>query len=364
MKDGLEGPHGTGDAGSGYLSGPRVVGFGIGTEMISSAADVKEAGWRSLENNLQRLIETDRGAAEELMTIHRFITEGTPDTVTDEIVRADMTLDLLSLDRPDGSLVLQNKQDQIIRLVEQAKAENRGVLWFQQKVREAVAEECLKNTTISLDPRLRGQLRSFGTRKIEGYAEELVYASHVNVIASTEMQWATALTLSLGHEVFPPRSYYGLSVGLGDVYKRFCAAYDAMPHDKLDDKLGRESFFQIIGTRILHPCWDANGRAFAGFLMKSLHRYGYQVTREQIQGMIPVLSKLNDTAMEKILTHSKLASVTGEWHFNLRVNPDVRADYMERLKKGTEDAIDAGTSSGSPFFGEIEQAKEAIRSLV
>ena len=82
------------------------------------------------------------------------------------------------LDRSDGDERFEQFRPILAEMCEEGEKD----LWppglFVVRAQWAFRDLCKPGTSISLDPKLSGELRSYGTRKIDGHPEERVFASH------------------------------------------------------------------------------------------------------------------------------------------------------------------------------------------
>ena len=272
-----------------------------------------------------------------------------------------MKQSLVTLDRPDTDRVFED----FLKIAEKDGEEHPkdSLREHHKRVRHSLTEELLKTTKITLRPQLKGGLRTFGDRSIQGYPEERnVPASHMLIMASD----AEMMMLGMGVDVIYPTAYYGLSVGLPEVYAHLCDTYDAMkPASRaLPDLLLREAFFQVLGTRLLHPFWDGNGRAFTGHLAAVLTKENIPFKLDKLQQASNMLGYVSDSVVELTLKQAKLSLVSdmsehGPLHL-LMLNPFVREDYMTKLRQGITSAIELGVRQESPYSRYIQMARDDL----
>lgn len=209
------------------------------------------------------------------------------------------------------------------------------------------AEMCKEGTEVTVDTGLSGKLRIYGTRTINGKVPETVYASHQCVYA-TEREKEL---MEQGNPILPT-AFYGLSVGLDEVYGRFCAKYDEMVASSktLDDRIQAEAFFQVLGTRSIHPAWDGNGRAFLAHLGYTLEQLGIPIEDYKImEQFVPGLTIVTDELVRQNLSDASLTLISGNGHFDMAFNPAFRRQYMEKLKQQLTAIIDHGTGKEGPY---------------
>jgi hypothetical protein len=332
----------------------------IGAELVSSDPKLKKQGWENFYSSLPDLRgRKEAGSLQLLSEIHKIITTTAVPEEFPKFVREDMEMALFSLDRPDSEEVVSAFIQPYERYLKQASQNKYSIPQTYAELRALYAETArsVHPTTINLNPQIPGHLRSYGTRMIEGYPGEIVYASHTNVFAGMDYEFAFALS---GGNMAPPPAYYGLSVGLDRTYDKFGQTYDQMPIASRTQVLQREAWFQLLGTRVLHPFWDGNGRGFGGYLAVALDELGISTNPEAIESLVARLSPLTDRFLMTMLNDANLPLVKDEWHLLLFISPSIRQDYMTKLAGSIDRAIEAGISSSSPYFPLIEQAAQVI----
>lgn len=335
---------------------------GVGYDLVPSDPNLKSRGWEKLFGDLPEFVASKKqGSGPLLLRIHAIMTPGVRELPP--VVLGEMELGLYSLDRPDGDIIHQKfydgKYDQVRK---QAVKDNVTIPEYMRRMKLAFKELALGNhpTTINLNPQISGKLRSYGIRQVEGFSQEEVCASHINVMMGTDLEFVYALG---GANLWPPPAYYGLSIGLPEVYQELCEKYDSMFDLKGQDALLREALFQLIGTRVLHPFWDGNGRAFGGFLAVSLQDQGINVSSDQLKDGIERLSSINDQMLSDLLHNTNLSLVKDDLHLGLFISPLMRKDYMIRLRAGIDHAIQAGIDPKGEYFPLIQRAARIIERV-
>lgn len=323
-----------------------------GFDILNSSTQGKEQGFKRLQQQLPELNHSITDTSEMLQIIHYIVTPDTTKSELPEIISSDMKLGLMLLDRPDDERVINITKVAFDKLAKKNKYLKDSRLFFKD-IRDKISSELSRFTTINFNPVLKGGLRSYGSRKIDGFPEEpLVYASHNLVMASESQMFALALGVP---NVIYPDSYYGLSTGLDVVYNKLCSKYDLMKpaSSQLKDILLKESFFQILGTRLLHPFWDGNGRAFTGQLKFALEKKGISADIKKLQNASIRLGSISDDMVKLVLKNSQL-SLVSDFHeypgtLMMWLNPNVRRDYMTKLRGGLENAIETADIPDSPY---------------
>jgi len=317
-------------------------------DLIPSIGKVE--GWINCRSEYQNLMDVNIPTSERLLRLHELATSpATTQPVPPEIVESFRS-SLYVFDREDGDEKAQKfgdrmaSQRDLLLQIRQAMSPSEQVRYLLQEY----AEVCKQDTEVAVDAGLLGKLRSYGTRAINGKEPETVYATHQCV-------YPTQKEKDLMQQGVPilPTSFYGLSVGLDEVYERFCAKYDeTMASSKdLDDLILTEAFFQVLGTRSIHPAWDGNGRAFLAHLGYTLEQSGITIEDyEVMKQFVPGLTIITDALVHQNLSDAGLALISGENHFNITFNPAFRRQYMEKLKQQLTTAIDHGTSEEGPYY--------------
>jgi fido (protein-threonine AMPylation protein) len=285
--------------------------------MLLVPSEGKEQAWETYQQERPRLLRERIPTAELLPALHEIATRHygalsfSPDALN------DLELQLLSLDRPDGRAFF-------------AQVETRALARGEDDLERAIREGASENTSISLNPKVSGALRRLGTRRIEGYPEEEVYAAHTQVF---------------GNGLFVTGMYVGLSDGLGEVYGQLCAKHDelrARATNRRERLLG-EAFLQLLGTRVLHPFWDGNGRSFGYHTALTLEREGASPgTYKELARLVRQLAPTNDAFLTNTLNEAGLRILHPSEFSRLQVDPEYRESYMGKLRTTLEQNIARG----------------------
>ncbi len=337
-----------------------------GYDIFSSSRQSKEFGFNRFQESFPELAQSDAPTRDMLLRIHSLIT---PDMTVDYLhptIKTDMELGLMLLDRPDMERVSDISEDVFKKVSKRGQYEQLRPVFNDTRLE--IKQQLSRFTDITLQPTLKGGLRSYGSRQIEGYdPEPIVYASHTLVMAGE----GHLLAIQLGQpDIIFPDSYYGLSTGLPEVYTALCDKYDAaLPASTQPDGIFlREAFFQVLGTRLLHPFWDGNGRAFTGQLAVSLAKQKIPTDLPRLQQASVMLGSVGDRMVELVLKNAELSLVTDRPGQSLNLamwlNPHMRNDYMTRLKTEIERAIDIADKPGNDYHNLILHGRNILRSKV
>ncbi len=316
-------------------------------ELIPSTG--KAEGWTNCRLEYKNLMDANIPTSERLLRLHELATSpATTQPIPTSFVDAFEWYLYIS-DRNDV-----DEKAQAFR--ERMEIRNSLLLPWQVKsqfdqykdmLRE-FAEICKEGTEVTIDTIVSGKLRSYGTRTINGQGPETVYASH-QCIYPTEREKEL---MEQGNPILPT-SFYGLSLGLDKVYERFCAKYDeAVASSKnLDDRIQAEAFFQVLGTRSIHPAWDGNGRAFLAHLGYTLEQVGIPIEEYKImEQFVPGLTRVTDELVRQNLSDAGLTLISGDDYFKMEFNPAFRRQYMKKLKQQLTTIIDHGTDKEGPHY--------------
>lgn len=306
----------------------------------------KEAGWVNSKREYQNL--TNIPTSERLLRLHELATSpATTQSIPTEITDL-FESSLYITDRNDVDEKAQKFRNRIAfrdRLVLSWQAMSP----FEQYryMLHKFAETCKEGTEVTVDAGLSGKLRRYGTRTING-REETVFGSY-------QCTYPTDEEKDLMQRGVPilPTAFYGLTVGLDEVYERFCAKYDEMvaSSETLDDRIRAEAFFQVLGTRSIHPAWDGNGRAFLAHLGYTLEQLGILIKDYKImEQFVPGLTRATDALVHQNLSDAGLTLISGQGHFDITFNPAFRRQYMEKLKQQLTATIDRGTGKEGPYY--------------
>ncbi len=339
--------------------------LGMGLDIFSSDKAVKAQGIARFQDHLPE-ISSIGSTANALLRIHELITPDVTYADLPEEARSDMRSGLLLFDRPDTHRYTQAYREIVSSPDMKDLFMTGNMKGFYAQVQAQLTERMEPLTTITGEPQLKGALRSYGSRQVEGYPEEEhVFAAHTMVMA-TEMGLAFS---SMDSRIIFPDAYYGLSVGLDQVYQKLCDRYDSMPVNTTDRQsvFAREAFFQLLGTRVLHPFWDANGRTFAAQLVTSLQKQGYSdATTDRAMQASEELAPIADKMVETVLRNAQLSLVTDRdqpLHLSVRFNVAMRNSYMTLLRQEIEHAIETADQPDSPYNKLIQQGAEILSQV-
>ncbi|MBI2041166.1 MAG: hypothetical protein HYT16_03610 [DPANN group archaeon] len=298
----------------------------------------KEQGWHSYISSLQDLLAVQQPAASELKRLHILMAGHYASFSLPDSWKEGMETHLYTLDRPDGAK-------------EELRAANITDLAERKRF---LRRMCEKDTKINLDVQPVGNLRSYGTRRING-VEELVFASHTCAFESN----TSALFDRDDTEL-----YLGLSADLDKVYETLCLKYDNLRREAktFDGALQAELFLQLWGARVLHPFWDGNGRTFGAHLALMLERQGIQVRDFQDQqGLVRALTSPSDDFLKSVLNNAGLRLLSVQAVENINVSPSARQNYMKLLRTELERGISAGLNAADEYTRQIKRAAYLVK---
>ena len=298
----------------------------------------KEMQWQKLTSILDKKTPERRPVSIELKLLHRIFSIGAREHLIHEEQKELVRL-MHFVDRPDLDFA--------------------GFVELRKKVGKHTCalftlpltdfQHLLGNVDIQFRPSIRGHLRSYGKRKIHGHWET-VYASH---------------TFSIGADSESPLAptYYGLSYQLDKSYESLCSKFDKLyvESSTFEQRLLSESFLQLVGTRILHPFWDGNGRTFIAHLTLMLEREGIRIREfEKIMDIAKALSPIQNKFLSKFIEHAGLKPISGENHFKIHTDMDFRNEYMKKLGAAINAAIAEGLSPVTLFYADFLNARQVI----
>ena len=317
----------------------------------------KEEGWRAFQNARTALLNRDLPTADLLSRLH-----ATAVSYYDLRMPADiadhMHGNLLILDRPDG---LELEKEVLGRLSKDEETMNLPIPEFSEKLRQAYIDACTQNTGTKPEIKIPGALRSYGSRSIGNGPWGAVYASHAQVFESPFSELGLQL----------PDAYYGLSMGLPEIWLLLCSTHqDLMSKARsLDERVLAEAFLQLWGTRVVHPFWDANGRAFGYHLATTLEREGISVPNYGVfTEIVGGLRKVNDEFLKAVLAKGDLRFIQGDEHHLIELKPSLRLNYMTRLRQAMEAGISRGIDPTDRlsifYFDAAERISEQIANML
>lgn len=140
----------------------------------------------------------------------------------------------------------------------------------------------------------------------------------------------------------PAHVYRGLSTGLREVYAALCDTHDERMRNAqtLDDQIKAEAFFQIVGTRAVHPFFDGNGRTFLTHLALTLGRFGHPVSDYQtLSRLARGLTTITNQLLERILDDTHVGFLSELDSMMLNIKLPKRQGHMAKLRAGLDHAI-------------------------
>lgn len=297
----------------------------------------KELQWNKFTSILDKKTPRRRPSSSELRLLHRIFSIGAREYMLKD-QKEDITRLMYFIDRTD----INSMQMEPLR--EKAGSVSLALLTLPLDD----FKQALGHLDIDFKPSIRGHLRSYGTRRINGHWER-VNASHTFLMEETDDPL--------------PKAYYGLSPGLSEMYSSLCNRYDLLISQSanFEEKLLAESFLQLIGTRILHPFWDGNGRTFIAHLTLFLEREGIRIREfEKIMDVAKALSPIQNELLARFIAHAGLEPIQGDNHFRIHLDLDFRAQYMAKLRRAVNNAINEGIGPGTLFYSDFLNARQAI----
>jgi hypothetical protein len=264
----------------------------------------KREGWRHYLAEIESFLRSPAATSDELKRIHLVMNHHAQAQVHGAIEEA-LYMDLYSLDRPDG--LIKSEQFDRIRAKHALHIATVPEPALLSMLRFEFARFCSADAQVDLQVSFAGDLRRIGRRRIGVGEWHDVYASHTNFYGGPDLS------------VTPfPKTFFGVSVGLDALYASLGAKHDALRLDAqsgtLDDRLLVESHLQLIGTRVLHPFWDGNGRTFGGHLLLTLEREGIECRDSNVidEPLMSTLNSMTEHYLEHTLERSGLEFIEGK----------------------------------------------------
>ena len=349
----------------------------------------KEKAWNRFISELDTTFSLSMSTAERLKCIHRILTDSyelTPGVISPRLIR-EFEWSLYCLDRSDGERIQASLQDMLpydletreripaheIHCYEDENMRARVGDGFIGSGYRLLLALCRENTVIDLDVQISGKVRTYGSRRISNEEEERVFPAHTCVFSETREALEKG---GQGMMIYDMIAYYGLSKGIEEMYDAVCTKYDELISQAkdLDDVLLAEAFLQIVGTRVIHPFWDGNGRTFGAHLARTLHHNGVQGMRDYKTQMkfVPGLSAMSNIFLEGhkdvsayFLKDIGLSLVSGGIA-NARMSLDhgYRTEYMVKLRNGIEKLIDEGVNQDATYLDCIAQSAWQIKRVL
>ncbi|MBI3032275.1 hypothetical protein HYY69_02270 [Candidatus Woesearchaeota archaeon] len=327
-------------------------------ELVPSGDKEKLEGWQNYLADRDKGVEHAPNTEQRLLYIHKVLTGHLDVGMPPAPIRAEQLYELVVTDRPDGEEI----QDAIEQVY--------GNDWWNNEasllaVSEAITNICKDNTRVKYEEDFRGKLRSFGTRSINGSTSEPVYWSHSCVYGENARETFEKRRFTT---INNPAVYCGLSTGLDKVYAKMCATYDRLKeeaHD-LDQLLFAEAFLQLVGTRIVHPIADGNGRVFATHLAHTLYEAGIRIDdHESFKRFFPGLTCITDTFItEHFLPDLGLDLISGLDNIRIKTDHRFRQNYMRTLRTGIESMIDENIQPNAQYLDFMANNRWQIKRVL
>jgi hypothetical protein len=304
--------------------------------------------------------------ADALKEIHQ-LQSGSITLALDESLEKSLMRELYTLDRPDGYMKQKLAEVTFLGGNSITKILNiYGPNGIGDYIRYVLTVMCEQNTEVQYNPVIVGDIRCLGTRKINGYDPELVYLGHACTFGEgVREQFETAAGTPT---LINPEAYYGLTLNLHELYTALCVQYDRLMDQAqgIDDVLMAEAFLGFVGTRILHPFADGNGRTFGSHLANTLTNQGIPTTEyDELMKFVPGLTSVTNTFIcDYFLPGLKMGLIHGMGHDAIKLNHAFRQKYMKRLRAGIAQLIRQATSPDSGSFLFIENSAWQIKRIL
>jgi hypothetical protein len=335
-----------------------MVGYAQPVQLISS--EHKEVGWQRYLGSRQTLLDSSLSTSQRLLRIHRTLTEEEVLPLVKEELEV-LKSDLYILDRlTDGKIEdrLSLKEEELEKTIgdrinNDGLHPSIGLLQFYREALKCRTSLYAENAEINLDMQISGGLRSLGTRTIDDFTER-VFGSH---------------TYNCSSPGFDPITYFGLTAGLDEVYEALCTKYDELMQENkdadLDVMLMGEAFLNLLGSRVVHPFWDANKRTFATHVASTLESRGVEISEySQIVSMTDSLNNIGNEFLMEVLKNGRVHIPENNGYYELRIDPLRRADYMGKLRAEIERAISQGIDVDGDYYKFYLRAAREIKDAL
>jgi hypothetical protein len=327
----------------------------LGIEIVSSQNKLE--GWKTYAKEIDSFLSKPKPTSEELKITHHLLTSN---AVTDMLLcKEDLIADLYTLDREDALQKAALLSDNFRKRSHEFNRIANPNEYFAE-LKRTYKKLCEEDTEIKFDVVIPGELRRLGHRKIKNSEWKTIYHAHTNVYENKNPD-ITDL------EEMMPKTYFGISTGLDKAYTNLCDKYDKLREQgkSLDERLLAEGFLQMIGTRVLHPFWDGNGRVFAGHISLMLEREGIQAKEKSLIDQTTYgLTQLTETFLEHTLESARLGFISGNQHFSIHFDPKFRNTYMTQLYSTLMNNISNGLNESSKEIDFYSNAAWLIKRVL
>ncbi len=305
-----------------------------GCELISS--ENKGIGWANFLGHLPEMTKNQGSASRELIGLHEICTHGSEFPGASEEFRGVYLHNLCLMDNSSPEAVILAMRKAFGKL----NAPTPGNLFKKYILRQSpTADDVINNAELDFSPELevdiRSGIRALGKRKYKDGREEKVFMPHT-------------MPFGVGEST---QFFLGLTCKLDELYQEYCQRYDAMWNRATNakQKLLAEMYFQLIGTLLLHPFWDGNGRTFGAHQVLALNRMGFPVRDEpRVKDICPeipygedfLLTHVNEQFVRRIVEPEFL--LTEEEMGRMNYNPRLLHSYMKALHDAIRGPVENG----------------------
>lgn len=317
-------------------------------------SEPKEIGWKNFTDSIEKLIAKCMPTEEILPLLHRLVTYGTPHQKIPQFIAEVVFLKALVLsgvDRPAIEELRSQYGSEVkkrVRSIMQWRA--CPPVWLATLSIEpsifSAPRQVIKKVDVQPSMLRRGHLRSFGTKKVDGKEGPLFTAHDSPLSWKWEDLWY---------------SYEGLEEWLDEVFTALCKKFDTLMQTETNprNKLRAIVFFQAIWS-IVHPFFDANGRALMAHCVLELNKMWLPVKE------IPTLPEIDESLKDNLfssmsghLIHMFLESEKiplvemKKWQVS-------RTVYMKALKAWLLKRINQGIDGNTDFIPHFEGRVELL----
>ena len=106
-----------------------------------------------------------------------------------------------------------------------------------------------------------------------------------------------------------------------------------------------EAFLVLTAAQLVHPFWDANGRALLAHIALTFEREGLGLPNYRgLEKFVNDMRSLSTGLLQYALQETQVPLISGENHFFIKLNPMFRTLYMQNLRATIEEVMDDDAS--------------------
>ena len=310
------------------------------------SSDNKKENLKKFIDCIPALLQKDLPSKRSLPLMHRLVTAGKHPEWERDWVLGTLS-ELVTQEHPQAQTIKDMKAAENNIDVYLRSAFRKGPQAWRgtKEIRFASTALGGKAASALIQPAMlrRGHLRKLGERTLSGETKDIF--AHIE----------TPMSGLSGEAGTPDGIYVGTTEKVDELFNDLCDKCDELYKQAktLDEYLEVVVFMSLMGSGVIHPFFDGNGRAFAAKLVYDLHKIGYPL--KEVPGIGEIEPSLADLALDGVSAQftSNFASAHGPGLVRTHMinaflsDAKMRKDYMHQM----HDAISAQIKNGAPKDG-------------